>query len=202
MLLIFLLPACGPTLPIYLEVHRQQLPSPESSMAGANLLITPFSADRVAESAIGELFSWQGSQEIRVDGRALRDGITSKIEALLQKQGLNIQKVQDWDGTLAGMQGIDDGRQTLLGGSIRQLKVISTQKTMRTVSTLQLVVDCYIGLPTKNTLVTRTVEVKLERTDLLQDSKELEKLLNEGLSDAAVRLVAEINGVLSSPLSK
>jgi len=202
LLLTLLFSACAPTLPLYLEVYRQPLPATKGSAVGANLLITPFSTDKVAEAAIGELFSWQGTQEIRVDGRALRDGITTKIEALLQKQGLSIRTVQGWDGTLAGMQGIGDGRQILLGGKIRQLKINSTKKTMRTVSTLQLVVDCYIGLPAKNTLVTRTVEVKLERTHLLQDSKELEILLNEGLKDAAVRLVAEINGVLNSALSK
>jgi len=202
-LLLLLLPACAPTLPLYLEVRSEPLSFPEGKRPGeATLLLAPFSTDKATASAIGELFSWQGSQEIRVDNRALSEGITAKIEANLARRGWVSQPVKNWDGTLAGMEEVGNGRQAILGGTIRLLRINSTQKPLHTVSTLHLVVDCHIGLPQQATLITRSVEVKQEKTHLLQNTTELENLLEEGLEEAAARLAGELNSVLNTPSSK
>ena len=195
--LFLLLPSCAPSLPLYLDVHRNQ-PYSEQGEEEAVLLVAPFSAEKAAASAIGELFSWQGSQKIWVDNKALSEGITAKIEENLARRGVPFRTISTWNGTIAGMQGIGNGRQAILGGTVRLLRITSTRKMLRTVATLDLKVDCHIGLPQRASLITRSVEVKQEKTLLVQNSKELENLLDEGLQEAADRLVGELNKALNT----
>jgi len=194
---LFLLPACAPTLPLYLEVWDPG-PPPAQTDRAADLLLQPFTCAWGEEKAnIGELLSWQSSQKIRIDKTALSQGITDKIAEQTIQQGFRPETVSRWDGTLKGLEKIDTRYKAVIGGSIRQLSIYS-EKNALTVSKLSLVVDCQIGLPGAAVLVNKQIEVHQEKTHALQNAFALEELLNEGLNEAAIRLTGELRKVIAS----
>jgi hypothetical protein len=195
--ILFLLPGCAPTLPLYLEVWDPG-PPPAQGDRAADLLLQPFTCAWGEEKAnIGELLSWQSSQKIRIDKTALSQGITNKIAEQTTRQGFRPERTSIWNGTLEGLKKIDPRYKAVIGGSIRQLSIYS-EKNALTVSKLSLVVDCQIGLPGAAVLVNKQIEVHQERTHMLQNASVFEELLNDGLNEAAVRLTGELRKVIAS----
>lgn len=190
------LSACAPSLPLYLKVWDAELPATVGT-GQATLLIQPFDASNWSAKPIGELYSWQSSQQIYVDSQALANGLTSKFERLLAMQGYTCKK-GSWVGTLTGLRTVAPGYRAVISGTISQLRIDSEKQGVQTVSRLRLTVDCLIGLPGQQTLLTRQVKISQEQTHFLQEASVLEDLLNQGLEEAATRLSAELKKALSS----
>ena len=188
------LSACAPSLPMYLEVWDADLPATAGTRA--TILIQPFDAS-LAAKPIGELYGWQNSQQIKVDQQELANALTSKFERELASQGLTAERGGSWDGTLAGIKNVAPGYRAIVDGTIRLLRIDSEKQGVYTVSRLRLTVDCKIGLPKQETVITRQVEISQERTHMLQQAAVLEDLLNQGLEEAATRLAAELKGIIS-----
>jgi len=118
--------------------------------------------------------------------------VSDAAAALLQRKGLKVDQLKDWDLTPESMERLAGDRQYLLAGKIRTLRCDATRRLMHTNMQIEIELVLYIGRVAAGAVDRRPIDIRMERVAPKFGPEELGRFLNDSLSQLLEKGLADL----------
>lgn len=118
--------------------------------------------------------------------------VTASVEDFLSKKGFRIAGVKGWDYRPESLAAYSENMKYIVGGVLEKFSCRARKKPVRTIVTIALKMRVYIGDRRLEKVVTRPVEIEMERTELSFRPSRLEALMSEALTEGIRRTLADL----------
>jgi hypothetical protein len=118
--------------------------------------------------------------------------VSDAAAALLQRKGLRVEQLKNWDLSPESMARLAGDRQYLLAGEIRTLRCAATRRFAHTNMQLDIELVLYIGRVTAGAVDRRPIDIHVERIAPKFGPAELGQFLSESLSQLLEKGLADL----------
>lgn len=142
---------------------------------------------------IGSRAIGRGQQERYVSSpENVAVAVSDAAAALLQRKGLTVQHLKNWDLTPASMAQLAGGYQYLVAGELRTLRCDATKRLTHTNMQLEIELVLYIGRVEAGAVDRRPIDIRMERVTPKFGPAELGQFLNDSLSQLLEKGLADL----------
>ncbi len=192
-LIFLLLAACGgrKTYPVDLRYVPQTPPSLKAEKA--KVAVAPVINKRSTRNDVGIRKKLDGSvDQFTTAPTTVSEGVQKAIEKFLRAHGFTVVETPEWDFKPESLSRID--AHLVVGGEINRFWSRAESKVGRTIVRTELDLTIYLGKPEEGKVLSQSVEIDREVTQIIFSSDKIEKTLNESLSEAIESAFAKLLG--------
>jgi hypothetical protein len=175
------------------------VPSREFAGQDGKIIFQKLTEDFLATGQIGVHQVGNRQQKLKTMTGEVATALQTLIANQLADHNLVVQLADEklWNLTVGDLDRLT-GKSIVFGGQIRQLSVVASTLTARVATEYEFFteIDCYIGRVEEKKVVKRTVRFSHKMLSFLHTQKEMDKLLDKFLAEAAVQVVENIESFL------
>jgi hypothetical protein len=167
----------------YQDVNKEQISSP------LTVGLLPFQDLRPSPQSLGERSRSDGQVEpIHLGTPYPSEELTLILRRSLKDRNIQVVDLQNWIPDPNGLRDLPEPVQAAILGRIDDLSVRANSSVLKTQVSYRVVLTAHIGLKERGEVITRTIEVSPKKTLLAFRSQDIERDLNEALTEALNRL--------------
>jgi len=157
----------------------------------AVVAIAPFMDKRDGKKDVGVRSKLDGSVDQFITAPdSVSERVRKAVERYLRANGLQVVTISEWDFQPESLRVME--ADMVVGGEIRRLWIYAESMVGRTVIHSDLEISVYLGKPQENKVFQQKMEMSQEITEIVFSPRQMEKLLNEGLSEIIESVFEEL----------
>jgi hypothetical protein len=168
-------------------------PHPEGEQGSTTKLtigVLPFEDGRLSTQKLGARILRDGSEEpIRLESSSASEDLTHILRRSLMARNIPVVTVSTWDPAPQNLKDLPPEVDIAIAGRIEVLEVEAQSSTLKTTLRYRVKLSAKLGLKAKGKVVTKTIEVRPEKTVMRFERQKVEEILNEAVASALNRLV-------------
>ncbi|OGP63813.1 MAG: hypothetical protein A2170_15440 [Deltaproteobacteria bacterium RBG_13_53_10] len=170
------------TYPLYLRYNpAKELPSLQQKI-GTTLALAPFRDERRETLFIGIHTPFHGSSSrYKSDPSPLERAIQESLSGPLSRHKVRTVPISSWDGSPESLKKID--ADSVLMIEIKKFWTEAQGDLLKTVAKTSIQLSLHLGVKKEGKVFTRNVEVEKETTAVRLTSEDLEKAINQTLTE-------------------
>lgn len=155
--------------------------------------IAPFQDARSAPQIVGKRIRVDGSPEtIMLGSPTTSQDITLIAARYLESKGVRVVDLGSWRPDPEGLKDLPRGVNIAVTGKIEALEISSDSTLFKTTTRYRVRLSATFGLPEKNEILTRSIEISPQKITMQFDVREVEEELNKAIVEALARLFETI----------
>ncbi len=118
--------------------------------------------------------------------------VSDALAELLQRKGLAITQIKDWDFTPEDMLARAGDKDYLIGGSIRKFSCEAEKNLMHTRMVMEIELELQVGRVGRQSVDRRPVDIRMERVAPTFGPDDLQRFINEMLAQVLEKALKDV----------